>query len=581
MKINKSLDIDLNIISPQRNIQIHEGDIDSIDIVLAVSADDVSLDLTGLTIKYDATINNYLVEQDADGAVVENKIVIPVTENMTAMPGLLLTDVRMIQGDEILFTRTIRATVERAVVDGSTYIDFSKITINQRLNALEEQMTYVEELVDGLDTSKQITSNRRPPQTAPATVDVDFFRVGDTWIFQDDIGDNDDVVYKLVEAEYNHRLYPVGDVVHDFTWQPLNQHVVRSTSEPPQSTTYSPIEYVIGELTFSATPVPEYFEGDTYARYTNLIDAGNVRTIYTLINVAETEINFSTGEWTYRFTWKSVAADKMSLIPTNPTAEEIAAMSTGQFYYDAVNHVGKIYPYNIGSNRSFYDTRYIDKNFRKTYDVQFRPPAKISREQITFFKEGERWICGLFYVDGYPQYNTYTLCGISLNPISDEVSLLWVKDHASLHLSFVPEQVQTVDYTALGIPIGTLPCVSSYEKGDLCISRYPETNNPREILVCTGVEIEENPPGESIEGTYYVPSFASAITVQSIDRFLIFKEDTANKSNNFSMNTTPIMEEDELFPTVGRMKAYINSNYYNTNQIDSMIGDIETALSEV
>lgn len=580
MKINKSLDLDLNIISPQRNIQIHEGDVDSIDIVLAVSADDVPLDLTGLTIKYDATINNYLAEQDADGAADDDKIVIPVTENMTAMPGLLLIDIRMIQGDEILFTRTIRATVERAVVNGSTYIDFSKITINQRLNALEEQMTYVEELVDGLDTSKQITSNRRPPQTAPATVDVDFFRVGDTWIFQDDIGDNDDVVYKLVEAEYNHRLYPMDVVVHEFTWQPQNGHVVHSTSEPPQSKTYSPIEYVIGELTFSTTPVPEYFKGDTYARYTNPIDTGNVRTIYTLINVAETGINFSTGEREYRFTWKSVAADKMSLIPTNPTAEEIAAMSTGQFYYDAVNHVGKIYPYNIGSNRSFYDTRYIDENFRKTYKVQFRPPAKISREQITFFKEGERWIY-TFYVDVHAQQNTYTLCGISLNPISDEVSLLWVKDHASLHSSVYPEQVQTVDYTAQGIPIGTLPCVSSYEKGDLYVGFDYETGNPTYIEVCTGVEIEENPPGESIEGTYYVPSFASAITVQSIDRFLIFKEDTANKSNNFSMNTTPIVEEDELFPTVGRMKAYINSNYYNTNQIDSMIGNIETALSEV
>ena len=228
MKINKSLDIDLNIISPQKNIQIHEGDIDSIDIVLAVSADDVSLDLTGLTIKYDATINNYLAEQDANGSVDDNRIVIPVTENMAAMPGLLLIDVRMIQGDEILFTRTIRATVERAVVNGSVYIDFSKITIVQRMNALEEQMTYIEELVDGLDTSKQITSNRRPPQTAPATVNVDFFRVGDTWICQ---GVN--IVYKLVEVEYNYQPDPEVPAVHKLTWQPLNEYFSFGTSEPP------------------------------------------------------------------------------------------------------------------------------------------------------------------------------------------------------------------------------------------------------------------------------------------------------------------------------------------------------------
>lgn len=324
MKINKSLDIDLNIISPQRNIQIHEGDIDSIDIVLAVSADDVSLDLTGLIIKYDATINNYLAEQDADGDVVEDKIVIPVTENMTAMPGLLLIDVRMIQGDEILFTRTIRATVERAVVGGSVYIDFSKITINQRLNALEEQMAYVEELVDGLDTSKQITSNRRPPQTAPATVDVDFFRAGDTWIYK-----VDNIVYKLIEVEYNYQPDPLIPAVHKFRWQPLNERFNFGITEPPENATYTPIEYIIGELTFSTLPVPEYFKGDTYAQ----LVSGAVETLFTLTNSAEV----SSGQYT--FTWHENGGgdddNKMDLAPINPTAEEIAAMSSGQIYDEA------------------------------------------------------------------------------------------------------------------------------------------------------------------------------------------------------------------------------------------------------
>ena len=154
MKINKSLDIDLNIISHQKYIRIHEGDVDSVDILIGVTVDDDSVDLDGVTIKYDATINNYLAEQDADGSVVDGKISIPVTRNMTAMSGLLLIDVRMIQSDQILFTQTICATVEKAVVNGSTYIDFDKITINQRMNALEKQMEHVEEIVENFDTSK-------------------------------------------------------------------------------------------------------------------------------------------------------------------------------------------------------------------------------------------------------------------------------------------------------------------------------------------------------------------------------------------------------------------------------------------
>ncbi len=47
--------------------------------------------------------------------------------------------------------------------------------------------------------------------------------------------------------------------------------------------------------------------------------------------------------------------EKMSHAPINPTAEQIAAMSTGQLYGDTVNHKG-----TIKGGQSFYDTEYID-----------------------------------------------------------------------------------------------------------------------------------------------------------------------------------------------------------------------------
>ena len=218
MKINKSLDVDLNIISPQKHIRIHEGDVDSVDILIGVSVDEEDVDLDGLTIKYDATINNYLAEQDAVGSVVDNKISIPVTQNMAAMSGLLLIDVRMIQNNQILFTQTICATVEKAVVNEGTYIDFDKITIIQRMNALEEKMDYIETIVENFDTSKLIVSVNRPPKGAPAEVDVDLLRVGDTWIEQ---GEN--IVYKLVAAQYNYQPVPSIEPYHNYTWQPLNE----------------------------------------------------------------------------------------------------------------------------------------------------------------------------------------------------------------------------------------------------------------------------------------------------------------------------------------------------------------------
>ena len=47
--------------------------------------------------------------------------------------------------------------------------------------------------------------------------------------------------------------------------------------------------------------------------------------------------------------------EKMSRATINPTAEQIAAMSTGQLYSDTVNHKGV-----IKGGQEFYDTTYID-----------------------------------------------------------------------------------------------------------------------------------------------------------------------------------------------------------------------------
>ena len=259
MTINKCLNIDLNILSPQKHIRIHEGDVDSVDILIGVSVDDESVDLDGVTIKYDATINNYLAEQDADGSVVDGKISIPVTQNMAAMSGLLLIDVRMIQSDQILFTQTICATVEKAVVNGSTYIDFDKVTIIQRMNALEEKMDYVEELVENFDTSKLIVSTNRPPSGAPASVDVDLLRVGDTWILS---GAN--IVYKLVEAQYNYQPVPSVEPYHKFTWQSLNTRLFNGTIAPPTEEQSVTVEYTIGDTTFTWTAIQFFSFGDMY-----------------------------------------------------------------------------------------------------------------------------------------------------------------------------------------------------------------------------------------------------------------------------------------------------------------------------
>ena len=139
MTVDKNITVDLARIQPHKVIKIHEGDVNSVFLVLTVLNGGSSVSLSGLTIKYDAVVNNYLVEQDASGSVdsVHNTIRIPVTSNMTAMSGTLRIDVRMKSGTQVLYTQTITAIVEKSVVDGDTIIDFSGITIVQRMDALE------------------------------------------------------------------------------------------------------------------------------------------------------------------------------------------------------------------------------------------------------------------------------------------------------------------------------------------------------------------------------------------------------------------------------------------------------------
>ena len=147
MTIDKALTVDLNRVQPHKVIKIHEGDVNSVFLMLTVTKDGEAVSLSGLTIKYDATIAGFLAEQDATGSVSSGKIRIPITSNMTALPGTLKIDIKMKSGTEVLYTQTVTMIVEKSVIDGSTMIDFDGTTIVGRLNELESGFLDVKTLV--------------------------------------------------------------------------------------------------------------------------------------------------------------------------------------------------------------------------------------------------------------------------------------------------------------------------------------------------------------------------------------------------------------------------------------------------
>ena len=140
MIIDKNIPIDLNRVQPLKTLHVHEGDVNSVRLVLSLTKDAQDVDLTNITVKYDAVIAGHLAEQNANGSVEDGKVIIPLTANMTIMGGILKVDVKLIEGTAVLFTQTIKLLVDRSVIDGDTIIDISGTTIGQQLEAFRLQL---------------------------------------------------------------------------------------------------------------------------------------------------------------------------------------------------------------------------------------------------------------------------------------------------------------------------------------------------------------------------------------------------------------------------------------------------------
>lgn len=140
MIIDKNIAVDLNRVQPMKTIHVHEGDVNSVRLVLSVTKDTQDVDLTNITIKYDAAIGNYLAEQDAIGSVENGKVIVPVTQTMTAMGGILQVDVKLIENNSVLFTQTIKLFVDRSVISEDTIIDISGTTIGQKIADFEMRL---------------------------------------------------------------------------------------------------------------------------------------------------------------------------------------------------------------------------------------------------------------------------------------------------------------------------------------------------------------------------------------------------------------------------------------------------------
>ena len=138
MIVDKNIPIDLNRVQPLKTLHVHEGDVNSVRLVLSLTKDAQDVDLTNITVKYDAVIAGHLAEQNANGSVENGKVIIPLTANMTIMGGILKVDVKLNEGAAVLFTQTIKLLVDnhytKAETDTLLNSYYTKTEANNLLN---------------------------------------------------------------------------------------------------------------------------------------------------------------------------------------------------------------------------------------------------------------------------------------------------------------------------------------------------------------------------------------------------------------------------------------------------------------
>lgn len=138
MIVTKTIDLDMSQRLVNDTIRLHEGDVNGTALALNVTDNGTPFDLTGCIAKFDAVIGKYLAEADGVATISGSTITVPITPQMTVINGLLKIDVKIIKGGSILFFQTLEMNVQRRVIQGDEQIDLDGTTIGQKLELLDE-----------------------------------------------------------------------------------------------------------------------------------------------------------------------------------------------------------------------------------------------------------------------------------------------------------------------------------------------------------------------------------------------------------------------------------------------------------
>lgn len=136
MEVRYKLTLELSKIKKYEYLEAHRGDKNSRIIDCTLTANDVIVPLTtDMTATFDAVTENVIVA-DGMSATVDtstNEIIIPLSEEMLSVPGLMKIDLKVSEGDTLITAQTIGVKVGDSAINNNSKFDSAGGTIEQLL----------------------------------------------------------------------------------------------------------------------------------------------------------------------------------------------------------------------------------------------------------------------------------------------------------------------------------------------------------------------------------------------------------------------------------------------------------------
>lgn len=173
MNITQDITLDINSCIKGEVLEMHEGDT-ARSISVTVTKDNQVVDLSSVSVKFDATINNIIIAENFEGLISEDKKSVILNLPALNSAGFLKIDVKFYNEDETFITaETLTVHIQKAVINQeSKYTQITTIgkTLNELKTALSNKAdksdTYTKSEIDAelakKSTKKMFILPKRP-----------------------------------------------------------------------------------------------------------------------------------------------------------------------------------------------------------------------------------------------------------------------------------------------------------------------------------------------------------------------------------------------------------------------------------